>query len=140
MVKYQCPKCKRSDLAILCKTERTCFIDGNGEVTGGSEPGDGYRWTDTSEAHCASLGCQWVGTVRDTKVQWVRQTCTPYKGRFTKSQQEALLDFLWSSLRPVPGVDQVHTGYDTKTKTGVLCVIESICFPKPTTKKKGKSS
>ena len=135
MAKYQCPKCKRSDLAILCKTERTCFIDEDGEVTGGSEPGDGYRWGDNNEAHCASQGCQWVGTVRDLRV---KQTCTPYDGRFTKEQQENLLDFLWSSLRPVPGVDQVHTGYDTKTKTGLLRVIESIVFPP--TKKKGKSS
>lgn len=67
-----------------------------------------------------------------------KQTCTPYDGRFTKAQQEALIDFLWSSLRPVPGLDQVQTGYDTKTKTGVLRVIESIVFPP--TKKKGKSS
>lgn len=67
-----------------------------------------------------------------------RRTCTPYDGRFTTAQQEALLDFLWSSLRPVPGVDQVHTGYDTKTKTGVLRVIERIVFPP--TKKKGNAS
>ena len=137
MAKYQCPKCKRSDLAILCKTERTCFIDGDGEVTGGSEPEDRYQWGESSEAHCASHGCQWVGTFRDLVVR-ERQTCAPYTGRFTTAQQEALLDFLWSSLRPVPGVDQVHTGYDTKTKTGLLRVIESIVFPP--TKKKGEAS
>lgn len=73
----------------------------------------------------------------DLKVR-ERQTCAPYDGRFTKAQQETLLDFLWSSLRPVPGVDQVHTGFATKTKTGLLRVIESIVFPP--TKKKGKSS
>lgn len=59
----------------------------------------------------------------------MRQTCTPYTGRFTKAQQESLLDFLFEKLPKVPGTDQVVTGYGTKTSTGVLKVIESICFP-----------
>lgn len=56
------------------------------------------------------------------------KTCTPYNGRFTDYQQSELLELLWGSLKKEPGYDRVHTGFGTKTKTGLLNCIESIVF------------
>ena len=59
----------------------------------------------------------------------MRQTNIPYTGRLTVDQQGELIELLWDSLRRVPGVDQVQTGWGTKTQTGLLACIERIMTP-----------
>lgn len=125
---FQCPRCHKSDLAILCITRKTAFVNAQEEVIGGSETDLEYEWDNRSEAHCASPGCTWVGKVLDLKT---KVTCTPYTGSFTPKQQENLLDLLWEYLPKVPGKDQVETGFGTKTKTGLLKSIEAITNPTP---------
>lgn len=56
----------------------------------------------------------------------MKQTNTPYEGTLTIQQQEDLLCLLWGSMKRESGYDRVHTGWGTKTQTGLLKCIESI--------------
>lgn len=60
----------------------------------------------------------------------MKTTCTPYDGKLSEKQQGELLDVFWDYMKRDPGYDRVKTGWGTKTKTGLLYVIERIVLDK----------
>lgn len=66
----QCPNCKgdyEDNLEILCTTTTRVFVDRESNVTGSSDPGEGFQWDDNTPAQCSE--CAWSGKVKDLYIE-----------------------------------------------------------------------